>query len=83
MNIRMEMEFAERRMEIESRKVKALEKIAARLEQLNGTIANSALRAQLANAANHLGEKLDNIDISLQRLGNEAVNLTSAIFRQK
>ena len=73
----------EREQDMERRKVEALERIAARLEQLNGTIANSSLRAQLANAANHLGEKLDNIDISLQRLGNEAVNLTSVIFRQK
>ena len=47
MNPELEMEFAERRMEIESRKVEALERIAARLEQLDGTIENTGERVRL------------------------------------
>lgn len=78
----LEVEFAERRMEIENRKVEALERIACRLEQLAApldhiaerldriavsTSGMSGLGAQLANAANHLADWLAEIKKALER----------------
>jgi hypothetical protein len=64
----------EREQETERRKVEALERIACRLEQLNGTI---------AAPLDHIAERLDLVAVSIAGMRTELVNLTSVVFRQK
>jgi Mn-dependent DtxR family transcriptional regulator len=63
----------EREQETERRKVEALERIAARLEQLNGTVAKALEPLQ----------NLGYIDNVAEKIAGELVNLSAVIHKRK